>query len=196
VAAHLKGVLQASLTVFGVVGGPLLGLFTVGMMFPFVSQIAAVPAFLTALLFGFWIGFGGPKPPVVRLGGDTAQCGDHWDVEQFPCKPQYGNTTGMEPNDYFYFYRVSYMYYSLIGFTITIILASILSIWFPQKGKVKRELLSPILDRIMDWNDDEQDSKGDPGICEMKMKESQKNMEMLFDDFDAPTIDNEPHTAL
>jgi len=92
VAAQLKGVLQASLTVFGVVGGPLLGLFTVGMMLPFVSQRAAVPSFLIALIFGFWIGFGGPKPPVVPLSRDTSECGA-FESEEFPCRPQFDNST-------------------------------------------------------------------------------------------------------
>jgi len=49
------------------------------------------------------------------------------------------------PNDYFYFYRISYMYYTLIGFGITLLLSTCLSIWFPQKGGVSRKLLSPIL---------------------------------------------------
>jgi sodium-coupled monocarboxylate transporter 8/12 len=71
VAENFTGVLQASLTIFGVVGGPLLGLFTLGMMFPFTSQKGAVPAFLLALGIGLWIGFGGPKPPVHRLTGST-----------------------------------------------------------------------------------------------------------------------------
>lgn len=72
VAENFTGVLQASLTIFGVVGGPLLGLFTLGMAFPFTSQRAVVPSFIIALALGLWIGFGGPKPPVARLPGDTS----------------------------------------------------------------------------------------------------------------------------
>lgn len=72
VAENFTGVLQASLTIFGVVGGPLMGIFTLGMMFPFTSQRAVIPAFLIALALGLLIGFGGPKPPVMRLTGGTS----------------------------------------------------------------------------------------------------------------------------
>ena len=62
------------------------------MLFPFVSQKAAVPSFVTALGFGLLIGFGGPKPPVIRLSGDISLCGDIPESD-LQCSPNYGNST-------------------------------------------------------------------------------------------------------
>jgi len=93
-ASQFRGILQASLTVFGIVGGPLLGLFTLGMMFPFVSETAAVPSFIFSIAFGIWIGFGGPKPPVPQLPSDITECPE-WDASLSQC-PASGNSTTIQ----------------------------------------------------------------------------------------------------
>ena len=46
--------MQASLTIFGVVGGPLLGLFTLGMAVPRANQSGALLGTVTSLAFLFW----------------------------------------------------------------------------------------------------------------------------------------------
>ncbi|XP_069944325.1 putative sodium-dependent multivitamin transporter [Cherax quadricarinatus] len=56
------GVLQASLTIFGAVGGPLLSLFTMGMLCKCVNQKGAMTGLFAGLIITLWIGFGHPKP--------------------------------------------------------------------------------------------------------------------------------------
>lgn len=63
VAQHIGGVLQLSLVVFGAVGGPLLGLFTLGMSLPCANEFGAVTGTFLGLVVSLWIGFGQPKPP-------------------------------------------------------------------------------------------------------------------------------------
>ncbi|CAG2198860.1 SLC5A6 [Mytilus edulis] len=56
VASLLGGVLQAALSLFGMIGGPLLGLFILGMMFPWSNKWGAYTGLLSGLVFMFWIG--------------------------------------------------------------------------------------------------------------------------------------------
>lgn len=37
-ASQFAGVLQAAISIFGIVGGPLIGVYTMGYMFPFVNS--------------------------------------------------------------------------------------------------------------------------------------------------------------
>lgn len=61
-AQLLGGVLQGSLTIFGVVGGPLLGMFTLGMLFESATERGAVTGVVTSLVFLLWIAFATPRP--------------------------------------------------------------------------------------------------------------------------------------
>ncbi|MCL4126581.1 UNVERIFIED_CONTAM: hypothetical protein GTU68_057349 [Idotea baltica] len=56
------GILQASLTIFGAVGGPLLSVFTLGMLSKTANQKGAVMGLIVGLSLTLWIGFGQPKP--------------------------------------------------------------------------------------------------------------------------------------
>lgn len=54
-----SSVLQAALSIFGMIGGPLLGLFCLGIFFPCANSIGAVIGLAAGLLMAFWVGIGG-----------------------------------------------------------------------------------------------------------------------------------------
>jgi len=115
-AQHVGGILQVSLTIFGVVGGPLLGLFTLGMGMPEANEKGSITGLFAGIIISMWIGFGKPKPPPVYLDFSTDDC------SQFGL---YNVTRSIPPSivsqesQYFYLYKLSYLYSVVIGFFVT-----------------------------------------------------------------------------
>ena len=139
------GVLQASLTIFGVVGGPLLGLFTLGLLFRRVQQTGAVAGLLSGLALVSWIGFGGPKPPNVKLEVSLTNCTNN-------LTGLADGTTLEQPDQYFYLYRISYAWTSAIGFTMTIVVGFLVGELVrkvrPPRTSVENILLAKCVQRI------------------------------------------------
>ena len=61
VAQYLGGVLQVSLTIFGVIGGPLLAIFTLGMCTKMANQKGVIAGLVAGISFSMWVGFGGER---------------------------------------------------------------------------------------------------------------------------------------
>lgn len=74
IAEFLGGILQASYTIFGVVGGPLLGIFSLGMFTTFANEKGAISGLLVGIGTMIWIGFGGPRPPIKKLPMSINEC--------------------------------------------------------------------------------------------------------------------------
>ncbi|XP_022088056.1 sodium-coupled monocarboxylate transporter 1-like [Acanthaster planci] len=70
-----KGVLQLALSLFGMTGGPLMGVFSLGMFFPWSNSKGALTGLICGLAMAFWVGIGAQiyppevyKPPLVIDG--------------------------------------------------------------------------------------------------------------------------------
>lgn len=121
-AQLLGGILQAALTIFGVVGGPLLGLFSLGMLNTRPNQKGALTGLAAGLAMAFWIGFGGPRPPPKLLDFSDEGCKSVNSTFLYIPK-----ASDSDDSSYFWLYRVSYQWYSLIGFLVTFIVGYIAS---------------------------------------------------------------------
>jgi solute carrier family 5 (sodium-coupled monocarboxylate transporter), member 8/12 len=75
-AESLGTVLQSAVIIFGVFGGPLFSLFTMGMATEVASQWGVIPATVIGIGVSIWIGFS-PKPNADRnLEFSTEDCSD------------------------------------------------------------------------------------------------------------------------
>ncbi|CAD7011614.1 putative sodium-dependent multivitamin transporter [Ceratitis capitata] len=131
-ADSMGGVLQASLTIFGIVGGPLLALFTLGLCTTRANQRGVLLGLLLGLIFSFQMGFGGPKPPEKTLDFKDDGCSNKNGTLVAAALTQmlnYNTTVILESSsrieqtavEYNWFYRLSYLWLSVIGFLITTI---------------------------------------------------------------------------
>ncbi|CAI9574473.1 unnamed protein product [Staurois parvus] len=140
VSSLMGSVLQAALSIFGIVGGPLLGLFSLGFFFPFTNAIGAISGLIAGLVMAFWIGIGSF---VSRLPASSSS-----PLLNATSPPEVGNfttavmttlltsgnatkRTGLQK-----FYSLSYMWYSAHNSTTVVIVGIIVSLLTgPMKGK-------------------------------------------------------------
>ncbi|XP_013138880.1 PREDICTED: putative sodium-dependent multivitamin transporter isoform X2 [Papilio polytes] len=118
-AQYLGGVLQSAMTIFGAVGGPLLGVFTLGMFTTFANELGASISLLSGLSLTLWISFGGPRPPLAKLPVSVEGCSHNVTM-------LIAATTAT--SDYFYLYRISYMWTGLIGLVWVLLVGSVISL--------------------------------------------------------------------
>jgi len=150
VVKSIGGVLEAALGIFGIVGGPVLGAFTLGMFFPFANTMGAFVGTFSSLIFTMWMGFGqtvsqltkhydgatwSPKKPVSIEG-----CPESW--------LNYTTPAPVGPSESFThlpLYEVSYMWFSAIACIWCIVVGIIVSLLSKPKDyrQVDRRLISP-----------------------------------------------------
>ncbi|CAH1113731.1 unnamed protein product [Psylliodes chrysocephalus] len=139
-AQFLGGLLQASLTIFGVVGGPLLGLFTLGMFTTVANEPGSVTGLVCGVGFAVWVAVGS-KPPV-PLPTSIEGCEKLFNVIV--------NTTSSAASSqpeksYLWIHRVSYLYNGVFGILITLIVGIIVSYAINKFSKKPQRTYDPNL---------------------------------------------------
>ncbi|KAF0023089.1 hypothetical protein F2P81_023719 [Scophthalmus maximus] len=124
VASLMGSVLQAAFSIFGMVGGPLLGLFCLGMFFPWANSIGAVVGLVAGLAMAFWIGIGSF---VMRMSPSTPAPALNTTALPLP--------TGVEA-----LYSLSYMWYSAHNSAVVVVVGLVVSF---LTGPMKEKDLTP-----------------------------------------------------
>ncbi|KAK1906378.1 Sodium-coupled monocarboxylate transporter 1 [Dissostichus eleginoides] len=115
-ASVMGGILQAVISIFGIIGGPLLGVFTLGILCPFANSKGALSGLVSGLVVSLWVGIGAqiyPPPPGMSRPLSLT-------TEGFPVdgKPVLADN----------WYSLSYLYFSPIGTIIAISVGLLVSL--------------------------------------------------------------------
>ncbi|XP_050430507.1 putative sodium-dependent multivitamin transporter [Adelges cooleyi] len=169
-AQYIGSILQTSLTIFGVIGGPVLAVFTLGVLIPKANQKGAFTGLILGLIFSFILGFGGPKPHPKNLPTYTNSC----TVLDETAFNLHTITTALheEPKiDYLYLFRISYMYYIVLGFAVTFIFGLVVSAAFGGSHYTNPDLFTPfVAERIK-----KQGLLNKQAFMDMELRKSQNN---------------------
>ncbi|XP_032912172.1 sodium-dependent multivitamin transporter [Catharus ustulatus] len=154
VSSMLGPVLQAAISIFGMVGGPLLGLFCLGMFFPCANPTGAIVGLLAGLAMAFWIGIGSfvynsaaakgtanstALPPVGNLSTVLA-------TTLLPSTSAPPGPTGLQR-----FYSLSYMWYSAHNSTTVILVGVLVSLLTgpTPAAALDPRTISPVVPRLL-----------------------------------------------
>ncbi|XP_032441969.1 solute carrier family 5 member 6a isoform X1 [Xiphophorus hellerii] len=145
VASIMGSVLQAAFSIFGMVGGPLLGLFCLGIFFPWANSVGAVVGLAAGLAMAFWVGIGSfvmrmsRPPPGPQLNATALPLFHNMTttvlsslVTSPTAKPR---PTGVEA-----LYTLSYMWYSAHNSATVVVVGLLVSL---ITGPMKERELTP-----------------------------------------------------
>ncbi|XP_024867106.1 putative sodium-dependent multivitamin transporter [Temnothorax curvispinosus] len=126
IAKTMGTLVAVAFSFHGAIGGPILGIFTLGMFSERANETGTIIGMITALIVCLWATFGRPKPPISNLPVTIEGCANSTVLmlaEQIKF-----NSTVQPDQSYFYLYRISYLWYNPIGLTITLIVGYVASI--------------------------------------------------------------------
>ncbi|CAH7324247.1 sodium-coupled monocarboxylate transporter 1 [Phodopus roborovskii] len=140
VASLMGALLQAALSIFGMVGGPLLGLFSLGILVPFANSIGALAGLLAGFAISLWVGIGAqlyPPLPERTLplsleihGCNSTRNGSDWiSTTDMPFSTSAFQIHNVERTPLMdNWYSLSYLYFSTIGTLVTLLVGILISL--------------------------------------------------------------------
>jgi len=154
---YLPGVLEAALGIFGIVGGPVLGAFTLGMFFPFANSLGAFVGTFSSLIFTMWMGFGQTVAKAAQtydgkrwspaMPRSTENCPISWLNYTVPATKE-----PFEPFTHLELYEVSYMWFSAVAWAWCVAVGLIISLIKPvNHRRLDRRLISPSLPKLFSF---------------------------------------------
>ncbi|NXL37497.1 SC5A8 protein, partial [Glaucidium brasilianum] len=135
-ASLLGALLQAALSIFGMVGGPLLGLFALGILCSFANGIGAFVGLVSGFVISLWVGIGSQiypplpertKPLYLSTAGCNISSGNLTATEN-PLTTVFNTPTVERPALADNWYSLSYLYFSTLGTLITVVVGMIISL--------------------------------------------------------------------
>ncbi|XP_048462848.1 sodium-coupled monocarboxylate transporter 2 [Rhincodon typus] len=151
-ASLMGGIIQAALSIHGMCGGPMLGLFTLGILFPCANWIGAIGGLVIGVTLSFWPAIGGfmypaPSSKTLPLYLSTNGC--------LPLNTSDLFSTSLPtviPTEIYRspladrWYSISYLYYSPLGFLGSSVAGLLLSFLSGRthNGNVKPLLIRPV----------------------------------------------------
>jgi len=162
-AANMGGVVRAVFIISGATGGPLFTVFTLGVLFPWVTARGATIGFLASLSLGLWAAVGSllsdsriPTAPLSVEGCNTSSVSNLTDFAVSTVQSllstnitEVSNTqqpiTAFSPPTEFFLYTISPLWYTVLaagfGIVVGIFASVILGVHDPEE--VDPRLISP-----------------------------------------------------
>ncbi|KAK5640116.1 hypothetical protein RI129_010927 [Pyrocoelia pectoralis] len=145
----LGGVLQMSLSFHSVTHGPLVGIISLGMLFPIANKQGALLGGIVSLIITGILVFGAQvyilmgKVQHTYKSLSTAHCDTNITTPMW--------TSGADPEKPPIIFQISFYFYTLISLTITVIVGVLVGWWTRKKEdpNVDRDLLSPVIYRFL-----------------------------------------------
>ncbi|XP_022109169.1 sodium-coupled monocarboxylate transporter 1-like [Acanthaster planci] len=162
-AGYMGPVLEVALKLMGIIGGPLLGLFTLGLFFPCANNKGALVGVFTSFAISTWIAIGAflyptPRPGLLTTLDDcvlsnvtyTAFPDDNSTYMEGTSLSSLLSSTAEAPKATTHpvlasLYSVSYLWYSVISMLAVLIVGLITSLITGGNKDVDPSLLSPVV---------------------------------------------------